>query len=157
VSAPGRSEALTPQRVSAEGSSVSAAAPTDAAIANADALAAVTALLRDYFDGLHFSDTLRLRRVFHPQALYATATDGAPLIWRMDEYFAVVDKRPAPASRGEPRTDRIVAIEFAGPVTALAKVQCSIGPKQFTDLLSLIRVDGRWQIISKVFHFDLAD
>jgi hypothetical protein len=136
---------------------MSAAADAAAApIANAAALPAITALLHDYFDGLYFSDTRRLREVFHPQAVYATATDGAPLILRMEEYFGVVDKRPPPASRAEPRTDRIVAIDFVGPVTALAKVQCSIGPKHFTDLLSLIRVDGRWQIIPKVFHFDLA-
>jgi Putative lumazine-binding len=34
-------------------------------------------------------------------------------------------------------------------------VQCAIGEKTFTDLLSLIHVDDRWQIISKVFHYDL--
>ena len=129
-------------------------ADADTAIANADAVPALTALLRDYFDGLYFSDTQRLRRVFHPQAVYATATEGTPLILRMDEYFAVVDKRPSPASRGDARTDRIVAIDFVGPVTALAKVQCSIRPKHFTDLLTLIRVEGRWQVIAKVFHFE---
>lgn len=126
-----------------------------ATIANADALPAVTALLRDYFDGLYFSDTQRLKRVFHPQAVYATATEGTPLILRMDEYLPVVDKRPAPASRGDARSDRIVSIDFVGPVTALAKVQCAIKPKHFTDLLTLIQVDGRWQIISKVFHYEI--
>jgi hypothetical protein len=30
-----------------------------------------------------------------------------------------------------------------------------IGPKHFTDLLTLVHVDGRWQIIAKVFHFEL--
>jgi hypothetical protein len=126
-----------------------------ATIGNADALPAVTALLRDYFDGLYFSDTQRLKRVFHPQAVYATVTDGTPLILRMDEYFPMVDKRPAPASRGDARSDRIVSIDFVGPVTALAKVQCAIKPKHFTDLLTLIQVDGRWQIISKVFHYEV--
>lgn len=126
-----------------------------ATMANADALPAVTALLRDYFDGLYFSDTQRLKRVFHPQAVYATATEGTPLILRMDEYFPVVDKRPAPASRGDARSDRIVSIDFVGPVTALTKVQCAIKPKHFTDLLTLIQVDGRWQIISKVFHYEV--
>ena len=72
----------------------------------------------------------------------------------MDAYFPVVDTRPAPASRAEPREDRILSIEFAGPVTAIAKVNCAIGPKFFTDLLTLVFVDGRWQIITKVFHFD---
>jgi len=35
------------------------------------------------------------------------------------------------------------------------RAECSIGPKFFTDFLTLIRTDNRWQIISKVFHFDL--
>ncbi len=117
---------------------------------------AVIAVLKDYFEGLYRSDTQILRRVFHPAALYASATDGVLLTLRMDEYFPIVDQRPSPASRGEGRTDRILAIEFVGPVTALARVECSILPKHFTDLLTLILVDGRWQIISKVFHFELA-
>ena len=116
---------------------------------------AVIAVLKDYFEGLYRSDTQILRRIFHPAALYASATDGVLLTLRMDEYFPIVDKRPSPASRSEGRTDRILAIEFVGPVTALARVECSILPKHFTDLLTLILIDGRWQIISKVFHFEL--
>jgi hypothetical protein len=115
----------------------------------------IVVALRDYFDGLYFSDTQRLRNVFHPSAIYACATDRTLLTLRMDEYFPIVDKRPAPASRGEARRDRIVSIEFAGPVTALARVECAIEPKHFTDLLTFIYVEGRWQIIAKVFHYDL--
>ena len=59
-----------------------------------------------------------------------------------------------PRRRGR-AADRVVSIEFAGPVTAIARVECSIGPKHFVDLLTLVHVDGRWQIIAKVFHFDL--
>jgi len=117
--------------------------------------AAVAAVLGRYFDGLYQSDTELLRSVFHSKAHYVCATDGALVHLGMDEYFPIVDQRPSPASRNEVRADRIVAIEFAGPVTALARVECAVGPKFFTDLLSLVFVDGRWQIISKVFHFDL--
>ncbi len=116
---------------------------------------AVTAVLNDYFDGLYRSDSKILRRVFHPSALYACATDGTLLTLRMDAYFPIIDKRPSPESRGDPRTDRIVAIEFAGPVTALARVECAILPKRFIDLLTLVHIDGRWQVISKVFHYEL--
>ncbi len=115
----------------------------------------VIAVLKDYFEGLYRSDMKILRRVFHPSAIYACATDEPLVMLRMDEYFPLVDKRPSPASRGEERTDRIISIQFAGPVTALARVECSISPKHFTDLLTLIQVDGRWQIISKVFHYEL--
>lgn len=123
---------------------------------------AVVETLATYFDGLHHSDTERLGRVFHPLAHYVTATEAAtegkgPLQLTMEQYFPIVAARPSPASRGEARQDRIISLEFAGPVTAFARVECSIGPKFFTDLLTLIFVDGRWQIISKVFHFDLRE
>lgn len=124
---------------------------------NAADYAALTAVLRDYFDGLYHCDTTKLARVFHPQATYACATDGTLLKLGMDEYFPVVEKREPPAKRNEIRRDRIVSIEFAGPVTALARVECAIGPKFFTDLLTFIKLDGRWQIIAKVFHYDLID
>jgi Putative lumazine-binding len=119
--------------------------------------ASIHSVLQLYFDGLHHSDTRRLAKVFHPQALYATAVGDVPIVWRMDEYFPVVDARPAPADSGQARTDRVLSIELIGPVTAMAKVECSIGPKHFTDLLTLVHVDGRWQVISKVFHYDVSD
>ena len=52
------------------------------------------------------------------------------------------------------RIGEVLSIAFAGPVTAFACVQCSIAPRHFTDFLTLVQVEGRWQIVSKVFHFD---
>jgi 4-oxalocrotonate tautomerase len=117
----------------------------------------LTAVLKDYFDGLYNSDTKILGRVFHPEAHYFCATDGKLLHLDMGEYFPVVDKRPSPASKGEVRADRIISIEFAGPVTALARVECVVRPRFFTDLLTFVKLDGRWQIVAKVFHFDLKE
>jgi hypothetical protein len=119
--------------------------------------AEIVAALGDYFDGLHHSDAEKLGRLFHPQAIYACGTEGSLTHLTMAEYLPTVAKRPSPASRGEPRRDRIVSIEFAGPVTALARVECAIGPKRFSDLLSFIRLEGRWRLIAKVFHFDLDE
>ncbi|HEX5685854.1 MAG TPA: nuclear transport factor 2 family protein [Ideonella sp.] len=116
---------------------------------------AIQVMLQTYFDGLYHSDVARLRGVFHPQAVYACATAEPAVILRMDEYFPIVEKRVSPASRGDPRSDRILSIEMAGPVTAHARVECALLPKQFTDLLTLIHVDGRWQVIAKVFHYEL--
>jgi hypothetical protein len=115
----------------------------------------IVAALDLYFDGLYHSDTKRLAWVFHPQAIYACATEGTLLYHTMASYFPIVEARPAPAASQQKRADRIVSIEFAGPVTAVAVVNCAIGPKAFTDLLTFVKLDGRWQIISKVFHFDL--
>ncbi len=114
----------------------------------------IRAVLAEYFEGLYHSDTAILRRVFHEQAMYACATDGTLLRLGMEDYFAVVDQRPSPASKGQARHDRIIAIEFAGPVTAMARVECAVEPKRFADLLTLICLDGRWQILAKVFHYE---
>jgi len=119
--------------------------------------AEIASVLAGYFDGLYHSDAKRLAKVFHPKAHYVCATEGTLTHLTMDEYLPMVARRPSPASRGEARTDRIVSIEFAGPVTALARVECSIGPKFFTDLLSLVCLQGEWRIVSKVFHFDLRE
>ncbi|WP_186392707.1 MULTISPECIES: nuclear transport factor 2 family protein [unclassified Pannonibacter] len=112
----------------------------------------VSAVLQDYFDALYFCDTGILQRVFHPRAIYATA-DETPLLYRtMEEYVPVVAARQSPASRGEPRRDHIDAIDLAGDNTAFARVRCSIGPRDFVDFLTLVRSDGQWRIIAKVFQ-----
>lgn len=118
--------------------------------------AELVAAMRVYFDGLYHSDTERLRSVFHPDAIYACATSGDLIRLAMPDYLAMVAAREAPAARREARTDNIDSIAFAGPVTALVTATCSIGPKHFTDLLSFVKLDGRWQILAKVFHYDLA-
>lgn len=123
---------------------------------SAVALNELRELLGCYFDGLYRSDAGLLATVFHPTAVYATATEGTLTRLSMSEYLPIVAARRSPASRGEERTDAIESIDLVGPVTALARVRCSIGPKRFTDLLSLVKVEGRWQIVAKVFHFDVA-
>lgn len=119
--------------------------------------AGVAGVLATYFDGLYHSDTQRLAQVFHPKAQYVCVTDGTLLYRDMAEYFPVVDARPSPASRGEVRRDEIVSVDFAGPVTARAVLHCAIGTRLFTDYLTLIQLDGRWQVISKVFHYKEED
>lgn len=115
--------------------------------------AGVAAVLTLYFDGLYHSDTGRLAKVFHPKAQYVCVTDGTLLYRDMAGYFPIVEARVSPASKGESRRDEIVSVDFAGPVTARAVVRCVMGSRHFTDFLTLIHLDGRWQVMSKVFHY----
>ena len=115
-------------------------------------LNAIESQLQLYFDGLYHSDTQRLRQVFHPQAIYACVVDGQLLHYTMDQYFPIVDQRPSPASRAQQRQDRVISIEILGATTAVARVECAVAPKQFQDVLSFLYLDGRWQIMAKVFE-----
>jgi hypothetical protein len=63
-----------------------------------------------------------------------------------------VANRVSPASRDEPRRDVIEGIQFAGENTAVARLRCSIGTKDFIDFLTIVRTDGEWKIIAKIFH-----
>ncbi|PKF80638.1 hypothetical protein CW749_04695 [Vibrio sp. vnigr-6D03] len=113
---------------------------------------AVHALLDKYFDTLYYCDLEKFDTVFHPQALYTTA-DETPLLYRdMSTYREVIAQRSSPASRSEQRRDFVDAIEFAGDNTALARVRCSIGERDFVDLLSLVKTEGQWRIIAKIFQ-----
>ncbi|MDE2595187.1 MAG: nuclear transport factor 2 family protein [Burkholderiales bacterium] len=119
-------------------------------------LTLIEALMGRYFDGLYHGDVALLGQAFHPQAIYATASGGALLLLDLSAYLQRVQQRPSPASQGHRRTDEIVSIDMAGPVTALVRAQCSIPGRDFIDLLTLVKVDQRWQIISKVFDFTPA-
>lgn len=116
--------------------------------------AAVLELLERYFEAFQHSDARALGELFHPGALYAFADGESLKQLDMPTYLPIVAARPSPASRGEARDDRVLALEFAGPATALAKVESCIAQKHYVDFLSLLKLEGRWRIVAKVFHVD---
>ena len=79
-----------------------AATETDSTQSDTEARTAqVAEVLLTYLDGLYHSDTARLAAVFHPAAVYATATGGELLHLTMDEYLrsSSSGRRPPPAAR----------------------------------------------------------
>lgn len=116
----------------------------------------IEALVSSYLDGLYHCDTQSLAAVFHPQAVYATAAGEQPLVMRLPEYLAVVAQRDPPARVRAPRSEEILGIDIEGHATALVKLRCSFFQKDYVDFLSLIRTEGRWVIIAKVFHYRTA-
>ncbi|MDB5487979.1 MAG: putative lumazine-binding protein [Reyranella sp.] len=116
-------------------------------------VAAIEKVLQVYFDGLHEGDTKKLGEAFHPAShLYSAAADGKAADMPRADWFKMVEGRPSAKSKGSARADRIVSIDFSGPATAFAKVECQIPPRYFTDYLTLLKVEGRWQVIAKAFH-----
>jgi len=118
---------------------------------------AVLELLELYFDAFHRSDAEQLGRLFHPSALYGFVEGDKLRRLDMPTYLPIVASRPSPAAAGRTRDDRVLALDFAGPTTALARVECNVFGKHFVDFLSLLRIEGRWQIVAKVFHVDVEE
>ena len=115
------------------------------------AYAEIAAAITDYFDGFHHGDVARLKRVFHPNCHLYGGTGGPLADEPMDVVYARVMRREPPAARGQVRHDRILTIDLSGPETALVKLQIAIGPRLYTDYLSLLKLDDRWRIVAKVY------
>ena len=109
--------------------------------------------MRAYFDGFYNGDVDTLKKVFHPNCHLFSATDGPLQDDDMETVYARVAGRPTGASLGERRQDRILSIDKSGPESALVKVNIAIGAKLYTDYLNFLKIDGRWQIISKVYTY----
>jgi 4-oxalocrotonate tautomerase family enzyme len=120
--------------------------------ASAGDVPALLALASDYLDALYFADAERLARVFHPRARYFSTAEGRLKELDMPAYFEIVRGRVSGAKTGQPRYDRLLSVDVAGPHTALVKLECALPPRHFTDYLSLVKEEGRWSIISKVFE-----
>ena len=118
-------------------------------------VAAVEQALRVYFDGLYEGDTAKLGEIFHPSShLYSVGDDGKAADLPRADWFTAVAARPSGKSKGSARADRIVSIDFSGPGTAFAKVECQLPPRYFTDYLVFLKTAEGWRIVSKVYRFD---
>ncbi len=115
--------------------------------------AEIMKVLQDYFDGFYASDVEKLKGGFHPNCHLMSATAGPLADDGMDAVYARVAGRRAPAADHQKRLDAVLSIDKAGPEAALAKVQIAIGPRLYTDYLNLLQIDGRWQIISKIYTY----
>lgn len=126
--------------------------PKDQVQDYASDVAAVESTLQIYFDGLYEGDLAKLGAAFHPFAhLYAVGPDGKATDTPREDWLKAVGGRPSAKSKGDERRDRIVSIDFNGPNAAFAKVECQLPPRYFTDYLTLLKIEGRWQVIAKAY------
>mgnify|MGYP001166361358 CR=1 FL=1 len=124
---------------------------------SSEAYAEVAAALDLFFDGFYEGDIEKLKRIFYPNCHLFSAADGPLVDDSMEEVYEFIRTRLSPASRGQPRYDRIISIDVAAPESAMAKVQLAFGDRFFTDYLSLLRIDEQWRIISKTFTYVLLE
>ncbi|MFI8123753.1 nuclear transport factor 2 family protein [Acinetobacter sp. ABJ-A23_2] len=120
-----------------------------------NAISEIQQQLEQYFDGLYFCDVQLLNNIFHSDAIYINVTEQPVLRLSMAEYFPIVASRISPASKRQTRQDKISSINLVHERLALVHVECVIHPKYFYDALTFVFEDGKWKIISKVFHYQI--
>ena len=68
-----------------------------------------------------------------------------------DAWLDAVRTRPSAKSRNLVRDDAILMLDQSGPATAFVKVKCQIPPRYFHDYLNLLKIDGKWIIVQKIY------
>ncbi|WP_035844279.1 nuclear transport factor 2 family protein [Kitasatospora azatica] len=110
---------------------------------------AVLEPLRAYIRGHATGDPTHFRDAFLPSAHIEGIRDGALVSWRLGEYCALFQGRPAP---DEPsRLRRIDAVDVHG-IVATATMTLWHGEDTFTDVFLLVRTGGSWRIANKAYH-----
>lgn len=110
---------------------------------------AVLEPLRAYIRGHATGDPAHFRDAFLPTAHIEGIREGAFVSWRLEEYCALFQGRPAP---DEPaRSRRIDVVDVHGTV-ATATMTLRHGADTFTDVFLLARADNRWRIVNKAYH-----
>lgn len=118
-------------------------------------VAAVEKVVQTYLDGLYEGDTEKLGSAFHEVSHLYSMHEGGVSDLPRTKWFDMVKSRPSAKSKGLPRADRIVSIDFSGPETAFVKVECALHPRYFTDYLTLLRLNEGWKVVSKTFRTDV--
>jgi hypothetical protein len=114
-------------------------------------IGALEAAVQSYLDGLHEGDADKLAGVFHPTSSLTYEDNGALTPIPRDDWLKAVRERPSAKARGLPRHDHVLQIDLATPTMAFVKLKCALPPLFFTDYLSFLKIDGRWQVAQKVF------
>lgn len=110
---------------------------------------AVRAPLEAYMRGHATGDAAQFRAAFHDEALVWGSRAGTLIRWSDDDYIGR-------AGTGQPAADEtqrrrwIDSLHVTGD-TATARIILDYPAVRFTDDMQLIRVDGRWLIVSKMF------
>ena len=110
---------------------------------------ALERVVRDYLDGMVFADAAKLKRAYHPDARIIGHYAGQLEWLSLDEFIASCEQAGA-APANEPYFWEIQSADVAGDV-AVIKVSNDYLGARFTDFLTMLRRDGRWQIVNKTF------
>jgi hypothetical protein len=111
---------------------------------------AIATVLRLYIEGAATGDAAKLKEAFHEHARTFGSLNGT----RYDISAAEMIEREerSPRNSDGRYTAHIMSIEQAGDVaTATVEEDGCWGTASFTSFLTLVKIDGRWQIVNKVF------
>jgi hypothetical protein len=112
--------------------------------------AAIRQTVQYYFDGGKNRDSLTLRKAFHPDARMLFAREGKLVVVPIGEYITRVGSEQLKPGEVDSTERKVVSVDVVGDA-AVAKLELKRPDARLIDYMSLLKVDGRWQIVNKIF------
>lgn len=116
--------------------------------------AGARAAVNHYLAGHATGSPDEFRAAFHPKAMLYWNRDGALAERTSADYIAGASGKPA-ADEAQ-RRRAIESLDVTGNA-AMAKVVLDYPSVKFTDYLSLVKADGEWRIVNKIFNVERKD
>jgi hypothetical protein len=118
--------------------------------------AAIRQTVQYYFDGGKNRDSLTLRKAFHPEARMLFAREGKLVVVPIGEYITRVGSESLKPGEVDSTERKVVSVDVVGDA-AVAKLELKRPNAALTDYMSLLKVDGRWLIVNKIFTRDMRE
>ena len=115
---------------------------------SADEYMAISKTLSYYLDGGTYNDFPQLAKAFHKDATMKHVGDQYKAVNALDFFEKGI--KPGPPSD---RKTKIVSINFNGKA-ANAVLHIDYPTSRFWDFMNLLKIDGEWQIVSKIFYIE---
>lgn len=120
-----------------------------AAFAQASDKDAVRVPLENYIKGHATGDGEYMKKAFHTEGNLIFIRDGKHTTRSFADYIAGFTGKPAADEVNRKRS--IEAIDVTGNA-AVAKIILDYPTTRFVDYMSLLKIDGEWKIVTKIFY-----
>ncbi len=110
----------------------------------------VAAVMEAYIDGTRNRNTLKLKAIFHKDAVMSGYLNDDLLMGSPDPFFEAVENNEiAPNYMA-----RVVHVEITGDTARARIVEDNLMGMSFVNDFHLLNGEEGWQIVSKLFHHD---
>lgn len=111
----------------------------------------INEVIQSYFQGYQQANVTLIKKAFHPDTRLLSVDQGKLDVTEMDVWLKNLEDR---LLRGDIRkgTLSIISVDETHE-TAMAKIKIRFESFEFTDYLSLLKIDGEWIIVGKIYHY----
>lgn len=111
---------------------------------------AILDVLNKYNEGGMKADSSIMKPAFNEKAtMFGVDADGALVGGPIQELFDIIDNgfKPSPNASGA-----VVRIDIVGTAASARIDTDNISGFRFTDFFNLLKANGKWTIVSKIYH-----